>query len=65
LEQLEDLVDTLSFSHTSKVTFTHARKDRRATIHIGWLALRLPDTHQRLWVIVVGSPTRRQTRPGQ
>lgn len=56
LEHLQDLVDTLPFSHTFKVTFTHARKDRRATIHIGWLALRLPDTHQRLWAIVAYEP---------
>jgi hypothetical protein len=56
LEHLQDLVETLPFSHTFKVTFTHARKDRRATIYIGWLALRLPDTHQRLWAIVAYEP---------
>jgi hypothetical protein len=56
LEPLHDLVETLPFSHTFKVTFTHARKERRATIHIGWFALRLPDTHQRLWAIVAYEP---------
>jgi hypothetical protein len=56
LEHLQDLVETLPFSHTFKVTFTHARKDRQATIYIGWLALRLPDTHQRLWAIVAYEP---------
>jgi hypothetical protein len=56
LEHLQDLVETVPFSHTFKVTFTHARKDRRATIYIGWLALRLPDTHQRLWAIVAYEP---------
>lgn len=55
-EPLQDLVDTVPFSHTFKVTFTHARKERRATIHIGWLALRLPDTHQPLWAIVAYEP---------
>jgi hypothetical protein len=55
-EHLQDLVDTLPFSHTFKVTFTHARKDRRATIHIGWLALRLPGSHQRLWAMVAYEP---------
>lgn len=55
-EPLQDLVETLPFSHIFKVTFTHARKDRWATIHIGWLALRLPDTHQRLWAIVAYEP---------
>jgi hypothetical protein len=56
LEHLQDLVEIVPFSHTFKVTFTHARKDRRATIHIGWLALRLPDTHQRLWAIIAYEP---------
>jgi hypothetical protein len=55
-EPLQALVETLPFSHTFKVTFTHARQDRRATIYIGWLALRLPDTHQRLWAIVAYEP---------
>lgn len=55
-EHLQDLVDTVYFSHTFVVTFTHARKKRRATIQIGWFALRLPDTHQRLWAIVAYEP---------
>ena len=61
LEHLGDLVDTLPFSHTFRVTFTHARKKRRATLHIGWLALRLPDTHQRLWAIVAYEPALERT----
>jgi hypothetical protein len=56
LEPLQALVDTVPFSYTFKVTFTHARKERRATIHIGWLALRLPGTQQRLWAIVAYEP---------
>jgi len=55
-EKLQDLVDTICFSHTFTVTFSHARKKRRALIHIGWLALRLPDTHQRLWTIIAYDP---------
>jgi hypothetical protein len=55
-EPLQALVETVPFSHTFKVTFTHARKDRRATIHIGWLALRLPHPHQRLWAIIAYEP---------
>jgi hypothetical protein len=55
-EHLQDLVDTVPFSHTFAVTFTHARKKRRTTIQIGWLSLRLPDTHQRLWAIVAYEP---------
>jgi len=52
LEKLEDLIDIVLFSHTFKVTFTHARKTRRATLNIGWLPLRLPKTQQRLWALV-------------
>jgi hypothetical protein len=61
LEHLEELVDTIPFSHTFRVTFTHARKERRATLHIGWLALRLPDTHQRLWAMVAYEPALERT----
>lgn len=60
-EQLQDLVDTVYFSHTFAVLFTHARKKRRAMVHIGWLALRLPDTHQRLWAIVAYEPALNRT----
>jgi len=52
LEKLEDLVDVVLFTHTFKVTFTHARKTRRATLNVGWLPLRLPQTRQGLWVLV-------------
>jgi hypothetical protein len=52
LESLQDLVDTLPFSHLFRVSFTHARKVRRAKIKIGWCRLRLPETHQELWLLV-------------
>jgi len=56
LEHLQDLVDTVPFSHTFAVPFSHARKKRLAKIQIGWLALRLPQTHQRLWLLVAYEP---------
>lgn len=37
LERLQDLVDVVLFSHTFKVSFTHARKQRLAIINVGWL----------------------------
>lgn len=52
LEPLQDLVEVVLFTHTFHVTFTHARKKRIAAIKIGWLPLRLPTTHQRLWALV-------------
>ncbi len=51
-EHLGDLVDVVLFTHTFKTTFTHARKERRATLSVGWLPIRLPKTKQRLWVLV-------------
>ncbi len=56
VEHLQDLVDTVPFTHTFRVTFTHARKKRRANVKVGWLTLRLPDTHQCLWAVVVYDP---------
>ena len=52
LESIGDLVDVVLFTHTFKVTFTHARKSRRATLNVGWLPIRLPKTQQRLWLLV-------------
>jgi hypothetical protein len=43
---------------TRRVAFTHAGQTRLITSSFGRLACRLPDTQQRLWVMVVRSPTR-------
>ena len=51
-ELLSDLVATVPWSLKLQVTFTHARKVRMANISLGWLKIRLLDTHQVLWVIV-------------
>jgi hypothetical protein len=48
----QDLVNVVLFTHTFYVTFTHARQTRLATINIGWFPIRLPTTHQCLWVLV-------------
>jgi hypothetical protein len=34
------------------VTFQHAPKTRRTTVDLGWLPLRLPETHQRFRALV-------------
>ena len=52
LEMLQDLVETVPFAATWQVTFTHAGTTREATVKVGWLQLRLPETHQRLWAVV-------------
>jgi hypothetical protein len=48
-ESLQDLVQTVPLAAESwQVTFSHAGVNRMATIRVGWLELRLPETHQRL-----------------
>lgn len=42
-EALQDLVDTVAFSCTWQVLFTHARKTRLVTMQVGWLCIRLPE----------------------
>jgi len=60
-EKLQDLVDVVCFTHTFQGTFNHARKQRQAHIKIGWFTVRLPDTHQKLWVIVAKDPAKERT----
>lgn len=43
---------------TRRVAFMHAGQTRLVTLSFGRLACRLPDTPQRLWVLVIHSPTR-------
>lgn len=51
-EKLFDLTTNVAFEFEQEILFTHARKTRRARIGFGWLHLRLPETHQELWVVV-------------
>jgi hypothetical protein len=46
------LVTSVPFEFEQDVLFTHARAVRRARIRLGWFGVRLPDTHQALWVLV-------------
>jgi hypothetical protein len=51
-EALQDLVDTVPFETEWLVEFKHAGYTRQATIQIGWLCVRLPETGRALWVLV-------------
>lgn len=51
-EKLQDLVETVPLEATFQVAFTHAGRIRIATVQMGWLKIRLPDTHQILWALV-------------
>jgi hypothetical protein len=55
-ELLDNLTASVPLSLRFRVTFTHARKVRRVNIGLGWLMLRLPDTHQLLWALVAHDP---------
>jgi hypothetical protein len=55
-ELLDDLTASVPLPLRLRVTFTHARKVRRVKIALGWLRLRLPETHQRLWAVVAHHP---------
>jgi len=52
VETLQDLVDTVPFAAIWQVAFTHAGTTREATVKVGWLQLRLPETYQHLWAVV-------------
>ena len=51
-ETLQDLVDTVPWEATFRVAFRHAGRTRLANVQFGWFLIRLPETHQRLWVLV-------------
>jgi hypothetical protein len=56
-ELLDDLTASVPLSLKLRVAFTHARKVRHVDIELGWLMLRLPDTHQALWAVVAHNPS--------
>jgi hypothetical protein len=52
-ERLGDLVETVPLAAESwQVAFNHAGVRRIATIKLGWLEVRLAETHRRLWAVV-------------
>ncbi len=55
-ELLDDLTASVPLRLKFRVAFTHARKVRHVDIELGWLMLRLPDTHQLFWALVAHDP---------
>lgn len=51
-EQLGNLTESVPFVHTFQTAFHHAGRSWLASLSVGTLLIRLPDTHQRLWVLV-------------
>jgi hypothetical protein len=52
-ELLSDLVTTVPVPLKLRVAFTHARKTSIVDKELGWLKIRLPETQQVLWVLVI------------
>ena len=51
-EHLQDLVNCVLWQVTYQVAFQHARRTHLADLKMGWFLVRLPETHQQLWVLV-------------
>ena len=51
-EHLQDLVDSVPWTISYQALFHHAGRTHLANIRAGWFLIRLPDTHQPLWVLV-------------
>jgi hypothetical protein len=52
-EHLQDLVDCVPWEVTYQTLFHHAGRSRLAQVKMGWFLVRLPETHQQLWALVV------------
>jgi hypothetical protein len=57
-EHLADGADSVPWSHHLQVAFRHARTTRRVTVRLGWLQLRIPETQQVVWALVIRDPDR-------
>ena len=58
---LRDLVDTVPFEASFEVAFKHVGRVGLATVELGWLKIRLPDSQQVLWVLVAEDSTEERT----
>jgi hypothetical protein len=52
-EQLFDLAACANLSISFQTTFTHARKEREVTVHLGWFKIRFADLPEPMWALVV------------
>ena len=55
-ELLDELTCSVPLRLKLQVIFTHARKVRIVERRLGWLKIRLPETHQQLWALVAHDP---------
>lgn len=60
-EHLQDLVDCVPWQAAYQTAFHHAGRTRLAHLKMGWFPIRLPETHQPLWVLVVQDDLEKRT----
>jgi hypothetical protein len=60
-EHLGDLVDCVLWQVTFQALFHHAGRSRWAKIKLGWFKIRLPDTQQKLWILVAEDDLQKRT----
>jgi hypothetical protein len=60
-EHLGDLVDCVLWQATFQAAFHHAGRTRLAKIKMGWFPIRLPETQQKLWVLVAEDDLEKRT----
>lgn len=56
-EVLQDLVESVLYQATFQVMFTHAGRQHRDTIKLGWFKIRIPGKTQELWGLVADDQT--------
>ena len=54
-------MDCVLWQVTCQAIFQHAGRSRLAKIKLGWFKIRLPDTHQKLWVLVATDYLKKHT----
>jgi hypothetical protein len=59
-EHLAELAASVPWLHRLPVSFQHARTTRCVTVRLGWLQLRIPETHQIVWALVIRDPDRQR-----
>ena len=60
-EHLGDLVDCVLWQATFQAAFHHAGRTHLAKIQMGWFSIRLPETQQKLWVLVAEDDLEKRT----
>jgi hypothetical protein len=55
-ELLMDLTASVPLTASIHACFTHARDRREVDVDLGWLRLRVPETQQEIWALVIHDP---------